>query len=405
MQHVIAFDVSMGTSAMVMYDRFQQCVFEGELKHTQGGFGWLKKKIEEVTEHDGQFPEIVFEATGVYSNGLEEFLKAQGYPYCKLNPLEAKLQMASMRRHKTDISDAHELAKSHYRMNRPKTYVQEDYYAQMRSLGRYYEEIDKEITQNSNRLHGSLQLSFSLLEQSFSRSSDLFLNLVQFFPHPDCLDGLSEEELRRRVRQATRKNMSVQQVDEKVITLLKASKGSYPSITSGDVRCQHIKNYARRILELQVQKKEVIQQMVELSKDRVEYQVFLSFPGVGENTAVRIIGELGDISRFQKAKQINAYAGIDIHRSQSGKHEKPDTLNKRGNRRLRKILYFMVMSMISLRKKTQNTLVDHYDRLKKQPNGKVHKVAVIACMNKFIRVSFHLIQHGLLYQYEPAKVS
>ncbi|WP_251047423.1 hypothetical protein [Planococcus sp. ISL-110] len=61
--------------------------------------------------------------------------------------------------------------------------------------------------------------------------------------------------------------------------------------------------------------------------------------------------------------------------------------------------------MISLRKKTHNTIVDHYDQLKKQPNGKPHQVAVIACVNKFVKVAFHLIRHGLLYQYESGKAS
>ena len=93
-------------------------------------------------------------------------------------------------------------------------------------------------------------------------------------------------------------------------------------------------------MELKVQKKEIDQQMVELSKDRTEFQVLLSFPGIGETTAVRLIGELGDIRRFKNHKQLNAYAGIDIQRYQSGKLQYQDRINKRGNRRLRKILYF-----------------------------------------------------------------
>ena len=62
-------------------------------------------------------------------------------------------------------------------------------------------------------------------------------------------------------------------------------------------------------------------------------------------------------------------------------------------------------NMISWRAKTQNTIVGYYDKLKKQPNGKLHKVAMIASMNKFLKVAFHLIQNGLLYQYESGKAS
>ena len=81
-----------------------------------------------------------------------------------MNPFEANLQMASMRRQKTDKSDAHELAKTHFKMEREPTYRQEDYYEQMRALTRYYDEIDKEINHLYNRMHAILQLSFPELE-------------------------------------------------------------------------------------------------------------------------------------------------------------------------------------------------------------------------------------------------
>lgn len=169
MQHVIAFDVSMGKSTMVVYDHNQHCHYEVELEHTQAGFKSLKKRIDSLTDIDGQVPEIVFEATGVYSQGLEKFMQENQYPYSRLIPLEAKLQTASMRRQKTDIGDAHELARTHFRVDRAETYIQEDYYEQMRALVRYYQDIEMEIGQQSNRLHAFLQLSFPLLEKVFSK--------------------------------------------------------------------------------------------------------------------------------------------------------------------------------------------------------------------------------------------
>ncbi|MFK4998534.1 hypothetical protein ACI2OX_18100 [Bacillus sp. N9] len=54
--------------------------------------------------------------------------------------------------------------------------------------------------------------------------------------------------------------------------------------------------------------------------------------------------------------------------------------------------------------KNKNHLVEYYDRLKTQPQRKSHKVAVIACMNKFLKVAFHLNQHDLPYDYETATI-
>ena len=90
MKHVIALDVSKGKSSVVIYDRYRQCEFEGELNHTRIDFERLHERIEEITKSDGQVPHIVFEATGVYSKSVEAFFKNHGYTYSRMNPLDAK---------------------------------------------------------------------------------------------------------------------------------------------------------------------------------------------------------------------------------------------------------------------------------------------------------------------------
>ena len=82
--------------------------------------------------------------------------------------------MASMRRQKTDNNDAHELAKSHFRVEREQTYQEDTYYQQMRGYTRYYDEIDREVIQLSNRLHAILQISFPEIEKLFTKRSALF---------------------------------------------------------------------------------------------------------------------------------------------------------------------------------------------------------------------------------------
>ncbi|WP_420950885.1 IS110 family transposase [Bacillus cytotoxicus] len=92
MQSVIAFDVSMGKSYM--------------------------NRSVTLVRSDGQAPAIVFEATVVYSGKLERFMNDYGFSYGLLNPLESKLQTASMRMHKTDKSDAYRLAQTHFTTKR-----------------------------------------------------------------------------------------------------------------------------------------------------------------------------------------------------------------------------------------------------------------------------------------------
>lgn len=347
MKHVVAFDVSMGKSTMVIYNKDRQCEVEKEIDHNRPSFQQLHEILQALTHQDRKAPEIVFEATGVYSKPLERFFQDYDYTYCRMNPLEANLQMASIRRQKTDKGDAHELAKSHFRVEREQTYQEEEYYQQMRGLTRYYDELDSEITHLYSRLHAILQLSFPELEQLFTNRSALFLNIVQLYPHPDEVLAHSKTVIRNRLKANTRKNLSLKRAEEKGIALLEAAKSSYPAISSEDVRCDQVKDYASRIADLKEKKEQLVKQMVELSNDRIEYHVLRSFPGIGETTAVRIIGELGDIRRFKNHKQLNAYVGIDMMRYQSGNTFYKDKMNKRGNNKLRKILFFMVQTMIT----------------------------------------------------------
>ncbi|MBL3729710.1 hypothetical protein JIN86_08855 [Lysinibacillus sp. HST-98] len=97
MKHVSALDISKGKSTVPIYDGHHHCDFEGVLHHTRSDFDRLLERMEEMTKQDGQAPDIVFEATDIQSKPVEAFFKHYG-------PLEANLQMATMRRNKTDIT-------------------------------------------------------------------------------------------------------------------------------------------------------------------------------------------------------------------------------------------------------------------------------------------------------------
>ena len=47
-------------------------------------------------------------------------------------------------------------------------------------------------------------------------------------------------------------------------------------------------------------------------------ELLTSIPGIGQYAAVVILAEIGDFSRFKKAKQLVAFAGIDPAVKQSG---------------------------------------------------------------------------------------
>ncbi|WP_144489546.1 IS110 family transposase [Bacillus thuringiensis] len=399
MKHVIAFDISMGKSYMVIYNAQKQCVFESEIKHSKPEFEKLQEKIHELTDKTGELPEIVFESTGIYSRQLERFMQDNQYTYCLLNPLEAKLQCDSLQIHKTDRSDAHRLALTHFTVTRRVSNGTINSH-QLKSLSRWYSELDSELSIIRGRMHKVIQLTFPELERMFTSKSDLFLNFVQLFPHPDCVLGLSKTIIKNCIRANTNKKISKNiTAEKKAIQIIEIAKTSYPAVPQNDVLCDQLKLYARYYQELLHQKECCINKMVYIAEQRAEYNIILSLPGIGPNTAVHLMAEIGDITRFNNNKQLNAFAGIDIRRFQSGKTFFKDKINKRGNKHLRKLLFLIIQNMIKQRRYGQNHIVEYYDKLKTQPYNKCHKVASIACVNKFLKLLFHLITHDIHYDY------
>ncbi|SIS59534.1 Transposase IS116/IS110/IS902 family protein [Salimicrobium flavidum] len=236
----------------------------------------------------------------------------------------------------------------------------------------------------------------------FTTKSALFLNLIQLFPHPDLVLPHSKTVIKNKLLKNTGKRISPKKAEEKAIQLLEAASNSYPAARSTDVICDQARMYAVRFQELLHQKDACIQKMTKLAEPLEEFRILRSIPAIGEHSAVRLIAEIGDVRRFPTHKQLNAYCGIDIRRYQSGKFLAKDKINKRGNKHLRKLLYIIILNMIRSQLSGDNHIVDYYYKLKKQPNNKCHKVAVVAYMNKLLKTIFFLVNQNEMYDYRLA---
>lgn len=72
----------------------------------------------------------------------------------------------------------------------------------------------------------------------------------------------------------------------------------------------------------------------------------LEIKGIGLVTVAGFISEVGDIRRFTSPKQVQKLAGLALMENSSGKHQGQTTINKRGRRRLRAILFQAVMPLV-----------------------------------------------------------
>lgn len=112
-----------------------------------------------------------------------------------------------------------------------------------------------------------------------------------------------------------------------------------------------------------------------------------SIPGVGPATIAHILADLADITRFDSAKQVTAFAGLTPKERQSGTsvRGKP-RLSKIGHRRLRRALY--MPAVVALR---HNPVLKAFaERLHNA--GKSGKVVVCAAMRKLLHIIYGVLK-------------
>ena len=345
-------------------------------------------------------PEIIFEATGVYSRRLQAFLEDNGYAYTRLNPLEAKKQLDSLRVRKTDQIDAEKLAQSQFVLNRKPTYVQEEVYQNLRDLSRFYQNLTEDIVRAKNRLHKVLQVAFPELETILSTpTGEQYWNLVTAFPCKDFVLEVGKDELSESILQSTSKRISDKRVAYLAEKLTALANQSYCAIKKTSPILEEVRYYAQELLRLSEQRQAALDEMVELAQPLPEYEILLSIPGIAETTATSSIGELGDIRRFQSVNQINAFIGIDLRHYESGNFLAKEHITKRGNPYARKILFKCIHNIASASHTNPCHIADFYEKRKRQSQTTSTKPHTIASIHRLIRTMYYLITHNKLYDY------
>ena len=116
------------------------------------------------------------------------------------------------------------------------------------------------------------------------------------------------------------------------------------------------------MLRLSERRRVVLNDMVALAQPLPEYDILRSIPGIAETTATSIIGELGDIRRFQSSNQINAFIGIDLRHYESGNFLAKEHITKRGNPYARKILFKCIHNIASASHTNPCNIADFYEK-------------------------------------------
>jgi len=135
--------------------------------------------------------------------------------------------------------------------------------------------------------------------------------------------------------------------------------------------------------------RQAIQQHIDQTPSlKSQQELLVSIPGVGQLTAARLLAEIGDISAFEDAPQLAAYAGLNPKgfRSGSSVHKKT-RISKEGRAFLRQILY-----MPAIVARQHNPIIKEF--CKRLADRRLANMAiVVAAMRKLIHIVFGVLKN------------
>ena len=153
------------------------------------------------------------------------------------------------------------------------------------------------------------------------------------------------------------------------------------------------------ILEIEQELAKVEAELHEKCKKIPNAENLLEIKGVGENILAGIIAEMGDIERFDDAKEIQKLSGLSLVASSSGKHNGQTRISYRGRKRLRYWLFQAAKSAVAHADEYKQ-LHEYYTTRTNNPLKKKQSLIVIAC--KILRVIYAIIKTGA--KYNPEKM-
>mgnify|MGYP003295452820 CR=1 FL=1 len=400
-QPCICIDVSKNTSHVQGFINSIKTPVSKPFKiyHTITGFNKIKDLYIKLVNLTNSKPLVIFESTGVYHKCLVQFLEQEKYDYHAVSPLKsAKHRNSEIRNAKTDKRDCKNLADMFYSEKLGIFYKHDSLYTNLKNLNREYHTNKIHLQKLEVTLNELIDTIFPCFDNLFSNLlSKSSLDFLEKFYHPDLINNSSLEDITNFFLNSDIKH-SESYSKSKASTL----KNYASNIISGCSINSYITLFLldtikqlKLLLEIQ---NNIISKIIELAKQTPYFTIIRSIPGIGDLICARLIAEIGDISRFKKPEQINAFIGVDPIIDQSGiKDGKHLHISKKGNKIARSIFFLIVRSMV--RKKVKdNQIKQYYSKKKAQPNI-VPKVALFACVNKFIRMIHSLCKNGLIYEY------
>ncbi len=336
------------------------------------------------------------EPTGHYWFALAAWLISNGISVVQVNPYAVKQskEIEDNSQRKDDRKDPKIIANLVKDGNYGMPYLPEKVYADMRRLSMFRDQLTEDRIRNINRLHRELKIYFPEYMDAFGKIDGAFaLEVLKAAPVPSDILALGTEGIKALWHNAKLRGRGYGRASV-IVDTAQRSVG----LTEGeDAGREAIKWFVGEILLLDRQLAEIESRLHEKCREIPYAENILEISGVGENILSGILAEMGDISRFDDAKEIQKLSGMGLVACSSGKHKGQTKISHRGRKRLRYWLFQAAKSAVAHAPEFRR-LHEYYTTRPKNPLKKMQSLIVVAC--KILRIIYTILKTGAGYNPE-----
>ena len=329
----------------------------------------------------------------IYHKSVQMYLEETGESYIILNPLEAaKIRKSQLRATKNDKKDCKNIASAYFLRDFKLHNKQDVIYEELQQMNRFYGFMVQQNRMIKVQFRNMLDVVYPNFDKLYSDIySNIPITLLKLYSHPNKVNRVRLDTLAKNLE----KNSShkLQYCIYEAEKIKKHVSDIQSGVDENSVEIETLASIINELIYKETQINDYLNEMKLLAQQLPLYHQLQTIPGIAENIAVRLVSELGDLSRFDNKRQLVAYAGIDPRVYQSGQMT-GDHLNitKKGNKHLRTLLYLAVSG--NIRSTKDNSISEFYYKKRQQTNPLSHKAALIACANKLLRIIFSMNLNG-----------
>ena len=357
----------------------------------------LAALIECITSFDEEV-RIVLEDTGHYHYPVVKYLLDNGMFVSTVNALRMKKYCSqSIRKAKTDRIDAIRIASYGltYWSELTAASPLDSTYKELQMLARQYHRTTALLVKakvDLSTILDQVMPGIQNLLQNVKENRKL-TNFVLKYVHFENICSMGEKRFISNYCSWAKKQGYRGLHERKAKDIFALAQSGIPVLPNSNSTKIVVEEIIRVLHEIESSRTSILTQMTALAKTLPEFSLVHSFSCVGEVLAPMIIAEIGDVRRFKNKHSLIAYAGIDSPPYQSGTFIATERhISKRGNSYLRKVGFEIMQSLI----KHQAIGDPVYEFIqKKRLEGKSYKEAMIAGLNKFLRIYYGKVKELL----------